>query len=47
MKNKNKQKQVILNNTITLLGGGAGSGKTLLACNVALDGLIKKTCMKK
>ena len=35
-------KQVILNNTITLLGGSAGSGKTLLACNVALDGLFRK-----
>ena len=35
-------KQVILNNTITLLGGGAGSGKTLLACNVALDGLLRR-----
>jgi len=35
-------KQVILENTITLLGGGAGSGKTLLACNVALDGLLRR-----
>jgi len=34
-------KDVILNNTITLLGGSAGSGKTLLACNVALDGLLR------
>jgi len=39
-------KQVILNNTITLLGGSAGSGKTLLACNVALDGLFKKEYTK-
>ena len=31
-----------LDNTITLLGGGAGSGKTLLACNVALDGLLRR-----
>jgi len=35
-------KQSILDNTITLLGGGAGSGKTLLACNVALDGLLRR-----
>lgn len=35
-------KQIILDNTITLLAGSAGSGKTLLACNVALDGLFSK-----
>ena len=35
-------KQTILDSTITLLGGGAGSGKTLLACNVALDGLLRR-----
>jgi phosphate starvation-inducible PhoH-like protein len=35
-------KSVILKNTITLLGGSAGSGKTLLACNVALDGLMRR-----
>jgi phosphate starvation-inducible PhoH-like protein len=35
-------KQAILNNTITLLAGSAGSGKTLLACNVALDGLLRR-----
>ena len=35
-------KQIILDNTITLLGGSAGSGKTLLACNVALDGLLRR-----
>jgi phosphate starvation-inducible PhoH-like protein len=35
-------KAVILENTITLLSGGAGSGKTLLACNVALDGLLRR-----
>tara|TARA_R110000796_G_scaffold7664_2_gene26145 strand:+ start:334 stop:1065 length:732 start_codon:yes stop_codon:yes gene_type:complete len=35
-------KKVILDNTITLLAGSAGSGKTLLACNVALDGLFRK-----
>jgi phosphate starvation-inducible PhoH-like protein len=35
-------KEVILTNTITLLAGKAGSGKTLLACQVALDGLFRK-----
>ena len=35
-------KAIILENTITLLGGSAGSGKTLLACNVALDGLLRR-----
>ena len=35
-------KQKILDNTITLLAGQAGSGKTLLACQVALDGLLHK-----
>ena len=35
-------KKSILSNTITLLAGSAGSGKTLLSCNVALDGLFKK-----
>ncbi len=35
-------KQKILDNTITLLAGQAGSGKTLLACQVALDGLLRK-----
>ena len=35
-------KQSILDNTITLLGGSAGSGKTLLACNIALDGLLRR-----
>ena len=39
-------KEKILNNSITLLAGGAGSGKTLLACNVALDLLLKKTFKK-
>ena len=40
-----EQKQAkaeILENTITLLAGQAGSGKTLLACNVALDGLFRR-----
>ena len=35
-------KDVILNNAITILSGKAGSGKTLLACQVALDMLFKK-----
>ena len=35
-------KQIILDNTITLLAGQAGSGKTLLACQVALDGLLRR-----
>jgi phosphate starvation-inducible PhoH-like protein len=40
-----EQKQAkaqILENTVTLLAGQAGSGKTLLACNVALDGLFRR-----
>ena len=37
-----KAKTVILNNTISVLHGKAGSGKTLLACQIALDGLFKK-----
>jgi phosphate starvation-inducible PhoH-like protein len=36
-------KDVILNNAITILSGKAGSGKTLLACQVALDMLFKKS----
>lgn len=35
-------KEIILNNTITVLKGKAGTAKTLLACNVALDQLFKK-----
>ena len=35
-------KAKILNNTLTILAGKAGSGKTLLACNVALDGLLRR-----
>ena len=35
-------KEKILNNTLTLLAGKAGSGKTLLACQVALDGLLRR-----
>lgn len=39
-------KEVILGNTITVLSGQAGSGKTLLACQVALDLLFKKSVKK-
>ena len=35
-------KEKILTNTITVLSGKAGSGKTLLACQVALDGLLRR-----
>jgi phosphate starvation-inducible PhoH-like protein len=35
-------KEQILNNTLTILAGRAGSGKTLLACQVALDGIFRK-----
>jgi phosphate starvation-inducible PhoH-like protein len=35
-------KQKILDNAITILSGKAGSGKTLLACQCALDMLFKK-----
>ena len=39
-------KDKILNNAITILSGKAGSGKTLLACQVALDLLFKKSINK-
>ena len=35
-------KQIILDNTVTMLAGQAGSGKTLLACQIALDGLLRR-----
>ena len=35
-------KSKILNNTVTLLGGSAGSGKTLLACQIALEKLFMR-----
>lgn len=35
-------KEKILNNAITILSGKAGSGKTMLACQVGLDLLFKK-----
>ena len=39
-------KDTILTNPITLLRGMAGSGKTLLACQIALDMLFKKDTEK-
>lgn len=39
-------KAEILSNTITILKGGPGSGKTNLACNVALDMFFKKETEK-
>jgi phosphate starvation-inducible PhoH-like protein len=39
-------KSKILENTITLLAGSAGSGKTLLACQIALEKLFMKECDK-
>ncbi len=35
-------KAKILDNTLTILAGKAGSGKTMLACQIALDGLFRK-----
>ena len=35
-------KAKILENTLTMLAGRAGSGKTLLACQIALDGLLRR-----
>lgn len=39
-------KQIILDNPVVLLKGGAGSGKTLLACQVALDLTFKREIEK-
>ena len=39
-------KNTILDNPITLLRGMAGSGKTLLACQIALDLLFRKDIEK-
>lgn len=39
-------KEIILQNPITVLKGMAGSGKTLLACQVALDMLFKREIKK-
>jgi len=39
-------KEKILQNTLTLLAGKAGSGKTLLACQIALDKLFMKETEK-
>ena len=35
-----------MDSTVTLLAGQAGSGKTLLACQVALDGLLRRVYEK-
>ena len=35
-------KEEVLNNTLTMLAGRAGSGKTLLAVQIALDGLLRR-----
>jgi len=35
-------KEMIMNNAVTILSGKAGSGKTLIACQAALDMLFKK-----
>jgi phosphate starvation-inducible protein PhoH len=35
-------KAKILQNTVTLLAGAAGSGKTLLACQIALEKLFMR-----
>jgi len=35
-------KAKILENTLTILAGRAGSGKTLLAVQIALDGLLRR-----
>lgn len=39
-------KSKILENTVTLLAGSAGSGKTLLACQIALEKLFMKEAEK-
>jgi len=39
-------KSKILENTVTLLAGSAGSGKTLLACQIALEKLFMKEVEK-
>ena len=39
-------KSAILNNVITIVTGQAGSGKTLVACQAALDSLFTKEVEK-
>lgn len=41
-KEQKEAKEKILKNTLTLLAGKAGSGKTMLACQIALDKLFTK-----
>ena len=37
-----RAKEIILSSKVAILAGKAGSGKTLLACQIALDGLFTK-----
>ena len=37
-----RAKEEVLNSTLTILAGRAGSGKTLLAVQIALDGLLRR-----
>ena len=39
-------KQIVLDNPVVLLKGMAGSGKTLLACQIALDMVFKREMEK-
>lgn len=39
-------KQIVLDNDIVLINGQAGSGKTLLACQIALNSLFRKDVEK-
>lgn len=41
-----KAKEVVINNDVTVLKGKAGSGKTFLACQIALDMLFKRDVSK-
>jgi len=41
-----KAKEVVINNDVTVLKGKAGSGKTFLACQIALDMLFKRDISK-
>ncbi len=41
-KEQKEAKSKILDHTLSVLAGRAGSGKTLLACNIALDGFLRR-----
>ena len=43
---QNEAKQLILENPVTLIKGMAGSGKTLVACQIALDMIFKREVEK-